>query len=313
VETFREIVSNLKHNQRHVRYQAVYALAQHRSEQAAHYMADVLRSDPDFEIRALASKLLMKMDTLVAKPVLLAQWDVEPKPIVRRAIIESFWSYRLSLSADDLAVLCNGLDDTNDLVRDATLQLLQVREAKTYLPQVIGCLLGDEKPRVRRRALKVIDQWHVPEAFDAVLEALQADSDDRVRRLAVTVLASLDVLGAIPMLRAAVQTETSPVVRIELISALSDMYELAAYDDIIYGLLTALDDPNKEVWHAAAEALWYHGEDMFSVVLDALHSENRQLRRVALKGILWLSTEFDDDIAPEQSWSLTRNNWSWWN
>jgi hypothetical protein len=49
------------------------------------------------------------------------------------------------------------------------------------------------------------------------------------------------------------------------------------------------------VWHAVAEALWSLSEPVVPLVIEQLLDNDPVMRKGALKGLLWLTREYDED------------------
>jgi hypothetical protein len=78
-------------------------------------------------------------------------------------------------------------------------------------------------------------------------------------------------------------------------------------------LLQALNHSNSHVWHAAAEALWLMDEATMPYILESLIDSDETMRQAALKALLWLSAEFDDEEVADRSDDEWVGMWGWWN
>lgn len=77
-------------------------------------------------------------------------------------------------------------------------------------------------------------------------------------------------------------------------------------------LVGVLGEPDRMVWHAAAEALAGLDDEAMPAVIALLQSRDQGARRAALSGLLWLTVEHDD---PEVSLldDVVSGPWGWWN
>ncbi len=106
----------------------------------------------------------------------------------------------------------------------------------------------------------------------------------------------------------ALRAHPEPVVRAASAGALGQI----GGDAAAQALVSALGEPDRMVWHAAAEALAGLDDEALPAVIALLQSRDRGARRAALSGLLWLTVEHDE---PEASMSedVVYGPWGWWN
>jgi HEAT repeat protein len=77
-------------------------------------------------------------------------------------------------------------------------------------------------------------------------------------------------------------------------------------------LVGSLNEPDRVVWHAAAEALAGLDEEAMEAVLVLLQKSDPSFRRAAMNALLWLTVEYDE-AEPSVSDDLILGGWGWWN
>lgn len=97
-------------------------------------------------------------------------------------------------------------------------------------------------------------------------------------------------------------------VRVACANALGVMGGSAAAE----ALVGALNDRDRVIWHAAAEALAGLDDEAMPVVIELLQRPDAALRRAALGALLWLTVEYDE-AEPSMSDDGMWGAWGWWN
>jgi HEAT repeat protein len=205
--------------------------------------------------------------------------------------------------------LTERLVDRSKDVRQAAAQALGQIGDDTAVPALIGALLGDENSFVRWEAARALGSIDHPSAIPPLLEALEADENSYVRFAAAEALGQMGANMALEGLEHALLKDDNHYVRFAAAKALGQIADPSS----VPTLLRALNTHNTHIWHAAAEALWVIDEDAMPYILTSLMSDDMTLRRAALKAILWLSVEFDDDDAALRDDMDWGGSWGWWN
>jgi HEAT repeat protein len=81
----------------------------------------------------------------------------------------------------------------------------------------------------------------------------------------------------------------------------------------IPALILALNHEDYEVWHAAAEALWLMDAEAEPFLRAGLIDPSMAMRRAALKAVMWLTLEHDEDGARANEVDIWPAMWGWWN
>lgn len=310
MEPLAELEAKLSDPKRAVRYRAIYRLAELDDPQATHLLIRALE-DEDREIRSIVAKMLANRhdDGIVDK--LSETLATDRYALVRRAAAEALG---MQGSEDTIPGLLDALYDRSKMVRRAAVQSLRMVGDERIVPGLVGVLLGDADSYVRWEAAKTLGDLISEEAIPALIEALLADENSYVRYAAAEALGLMDDDSVIEPLRTAVLHDENSYVRFAAARALRDFLDMTPTDtDMVQTFLRVLNDSNPHVWHMAAEALWSGGPDTFQAVLDALTSPDMSLRRVALKGVLWLTAEFDDEAILDYIEPDIPGTWGWWN
>lgn len=185
------------------------------------------------------------------------------------------------------------------------------------LPALAGALLGDENSYVRWEAAQALRSVNTVAAMPQLIEALSADENSYVRYASAETIGGIvtdgDVIepgraNALNALEDALLHDDNDYVRCAAAVALGKIADPSSIEP----LLKTLQTDNTHLWHAAAEALWYMEEEATPYIQQAMLSEDVATRRAALKGLLWLSVEYDDENAPddEEEWIGV---WGYWN
>ncbi len=109
-------------------------------------------------------------------------------------------------------------------------------------------------------------------------------------------------------LRDSLLDHAEPTVRVACATALG----LMGGRDAATALVSALNEPDRVIWHAAAEALAGLDDEAMPAVIEMLLQPETPLRRAALSGLLWLTVEYDEAEA-SMSDDLILGAWGWWN
>jgi HEAT repeat protein len=78
-------------------------------------------------------------------------------------------------------------------------------------------------------------------------------------------------------------------------------------------LLRALTERHSAVWHAAGEALWQLGEEAMDHVVHGLLDSEHDMRKAALRAVLWLSVDVDEEDMPSLDDPGWLETWGWLN
>jgi len=275
-----------------VRCRAIYALGEVGTEQAIQIMLIAI-VDPHWKVRMLVAQTSGSLATPKALPSLIAclQHDVSAR--VRKECVTALWRIQGELAVKGL---CLALTDASRNVRRSAVQALGTLQDRQATPALIGVLLTDADSYVRWDAAQALQKLQAQDAISALIESLGSDDNSYVRYAVASTLGTLGSPRAIPALKQAIQVDENHHVRYAAVGALSLMLGQHTNLDLLFeGLLFALDDDNTRVWHAAAEALWAVGEEAMRFVLSRLTHPQHDVRSVALKGVLWLSAEWDDE------------------
>ena len=200
------------------------------------------------------------------------------------------------------------VDRSKDVRRAAAQALGQIGE-ESALPALFGALLGDENSFVRWEAAKALGIIDHVTAIPALLESLETDENSYVRFAAAEALGQIGDQSALEGLENALLRDENNYVRFAAAKALGQIADPSS----VPTLLRALNTRNTQIWHAAAEALWVIDEDAMPYILNSLTDMDMNLRRAALKAILWLSVEFDDEDASLRNDLDWTGTWGWWN
>jgi HEAT repeat protein len=152
-------------------------------------------------------------------------------------------------------------------------------------------MLGDPSGSVRWEAAKALVALAPAQTIPELLEALSADSSVHVRAAAADALGQIGSNHALDGLIEALLHDKSDHVRLAAARALGKINDSEA----IPALVQALNTDSSPLWHAAAEALWEMDIPAMPFVLQALLDTDARQRRAALKAVLWLSVEHDED------------------
>lgn len=308
-----QIEHDLSDPDRATRYRAIYSAAQVDDPRAGQLLVERLNTDSDREIRALAAKLLLSITQFDPLPALLEALKHDRHATVRRAIVETL-GHRQRTEAAVTQALTTALYDKSKMVRQAAIQSLQMLDVVEALPELIGVLLGDKNSQVRCDAAHTLELIGDVEAIPALGEALEADSSRQVRWAAATALGVIGDEQAINPLKKAMLHDSESTVRYAAAQALGSLFEVEPSAALVRSFIRVLDDDDTKVWHIAAENLWSKGELAFPIVVEALLDEDKMMQRLALKAVLWLTAEFDDDTllvdTMHEEWIA---NWGWWN
>lgn len=275
-----------------VRCRAIYDLGEYGTEQAIQIML-VAMQDPHWKVRMLVAQMSGSLVTPNAVPSLIEclQHDVSAR--VRKECVTALGRIQ---GASAVEGVCLALVDSSRNVRRSAVQALGTLQDRTAVPSLIGVLLTDVDSYVRWDAAQALQKLHAIESIPALMESLTSDDNSYVRYAAAAALGTFGSPHALPALKEAIQHDENHHVRYAAVCAISLMVDQhKGYGDVFEGLLLALHDSNTQVWHTAAESLWTVGEDAMRFVVSRLTHPQHDLREVALKGVLWLSAEWDDE------------------
>lgn len=146
-----------------------------------------------------------------------------------------------------------------------------------------------------------------PRSIDEWIIVLQSDSRERAQT-AAEALGRLGGPDACAALGDALLGHNEISVRVACANALGVMGGSAAAE----ALVSALNEPDRVIWHAAAEALAGLDDDALSAVTDILQRPDPALRRAALSALLWLTVEHNE-AEPSMSDGEIWGMWGWWN
>jgi HEAT repeat protein len=177
------------------------------------------------------------------------------------------------------------------------------------VPGLVGALLGDENSYVRWEAAKALRTLADERALPELLEALSADTNSFVRYAAAEALGAIGDPAALDALEGALLNDDNDYVRYAAATALGQIGDPTS----VPVLLKALNHHNSHVWHAAAEAMWLMDEATMPYIVEGLIDPDAATRQAALKALLWLSSEFDEDEALERVEDDWIGMWGWWN
>lgn len=202
--------------------------------------------------------------------------------------------------------LLQALQDRSRNVRRAAARSLGMIGGTEVLNGLVGALLGDENSFVRWEAAKALGSLANAKVVPELLETLSADSNSYVRYAAAEALGTIGEASAIDGLEDALANDSNDFVRYAAATALGQIGDASSAPMLI----RALNNPNSHVWHAAAEALWSMEEQVMPALIEAIIDESEDTRRAALKGVLWLSVEYDETERSDDEWVTM---WGWWN
>jgi HEAT repeat protein len=307
------IAEQLANPNRTVRYRAIYSLSKSDDPQALELLATTVRTDQDIEVRAMATKLLRKFTPSDIIEPLTDALQEDRSAQVRRAAAETLGTLA-NTTAKAEAALVDALYDRSKLVRRAAIQALKLLECTDAIPGLIGVMLGDSDSYVRYEAALSLSDLAPLSAIPAFAEALSADENSYVRYVAAQALGRYhDIDMVFDPLTHALRHDDNSHVRYAASVALGGLLLETEDSELVRALLWALDDADTQVWHAAAESLLMVAETAVPVILEMLVSESNARRAVALKALLWLSAEYDDDYAPPMIDPFESTAWGWWN
>jgi HEAT repeat protein len=305
-----QLAEKLGHPQRRIRYQTVYELYMLGQPDAISLLSSAIH-DEDAEIRKLVAHLLRTKRTPASIAALLDGLAHDKQAQVRRTCAESLAVLKESSAIEGLVT---ALQDRSKLVRRAAVKALGTFSEPAVLPGLIGALLGDADSYVRWEAAKNLEGFEDISVVRALSEALSSDENSYVRYASAVALGKILHPESLPALIQALDDENS-YVRFATVRALGDFLQQSdpLNEDLVMLMLIALDDDNTHVWHLAAENLWAVGETAILIVLKAFHAPEKHIRHVALKGLLWLSLEYDDPILDDIELPNAPRTWGWWN
>lgn len=203
-----------------------------------------------------------------------------------------------------IADLCEG-----DVLRQQRAKrALMAMKHPAVLPALLKRLEHADRD-VRLMLLSVLVQFDDQRAVPAVIEMLEIDSEPTVRAAAAEALGDLSGDDACAALERALVQDPDGMVRAEAATALGVIADVRSTEVLV----RALGEKESIVWHAAGEALWQIGEDVMPRVVTALISPDHELRKSALRAVLWLSIDAEDEEPlpiDDLGWVET---WGWWN
>jgi len=308
-----DIAQQLANPNRTIRYRAIYTLSKSTDPRALQLLARTVKQDSDNEVRAMATKLLRKFTVADVIVPLTTALHEDRSAQVRRAAAETLGTLAHTDATVETALI-DALYDRSKVVRRAVIQSLKLIDSTDAIPGLIGVMLGDADSYVRYEAAQALDELAPVDAIPAFTEALGADENSYVRYAAAQALGKyhdIDLVFA-PLADALLDDENSHV-RHAAAQSLGGLLVETDATEIVQVLLWALNDPDTNVWHAAAESLLMVAETAVPVILEVLVSDQREARAVALKALLWLSAEYDDDFAPPIVDPYESTGWGWWN
>jgi len=206
----------------------------------------------------------------------------------------------------------------NQLIADLCEgDVLRQQRAKRSLmalddPEVLPALvrrLDHPDMGVRLTLVSLILQFDDTRAVPPLIELLEVDPEPGVRAAAAEALGELGGDDSSASLEWALLHDPDSIVRAEAANALGTIADVRSTETLI----RALGEKETEVWHAAGEALWQIGEDVMPRVIDALIDRDHELRKAALRAVLWLSIDADEEEPlplDDLGWVET---WGWWN
>lgn len=262
-----------------------------------------LKGEDKHKARYAAFRLSQLEDDRVLNGLLdaLHHKDAEVRAIVAQTLS--------SKGTAAIPALTEALGDRSRNVRRAAARSLGMIGSPEVLTSLVGALLGDENSFVRWEAAKALGSITSASVVPELLEALSADSNSYVRYAAAEALGTIGEPSAVDGLEDALTHDANDFVRYAAATALGQIGDASSAPILI----RALNNPNSHVWHAAAEALWSMEEHAMPALIAAIIDESSDTRRAALKGILWLSVEYDEEEARERSNDEWVTMWGWWN
>jgi HEAT repeat protein len=102
---------------------------------------------------------------------LARQIQIEPDPLVRRAIVEAVAEFRTPLAQQ---IVEAGLNDENQAVRVASCQVLGTRAETLSVPSLARALRDEKQIDVRLAAAEALGRINSPESMAALVVALDA-------------------------------------------------------------------------------------------------------------------------------------------
>jgi HEAT repeat protein len=282
---FEQWLNDFNSEDRTRRQTAMLRLSRFNDRHAVPFLLRAL-DHRDRDARALVVGALMRIGDAAAVPALIARLDDKSKEVRRMAV--------------------------------RALARLGMAEPVAVLRPLTDALIADEHSAVRWEAAHALRTLHAVAAMPQLIEALTADPNSRVRQAAVeaigAIVASDDVLpptrtNALNALEDVLLNDDHLEVRCAAAVVLGQMADTSSIEPLLHTLQT----DNSALWHAAAEALWAMEEAATPHIQRAMLSPAMPMRRAALKALLWLSTEFDDDddLRPDDDGWI--GVWGFWN
>jgi HEAT repeat protein len=203
-----------------------------------------------------------------------------------------------------IADLCDG-----DVLRQQQAKrALMTMKDPDVLPAVIRRLDHPER-EVRMVLINLLMQFDDVRAIPALIEMLEIDADPGVRAAAAEALGELSGDDACAALEHALLHDEDGIVRAEAATALGVISDVRSTE----ALVRALGEKDSLVWHAAGEALWQIGEEAMPYVIASLIHADHDLRKAALRAVLWLSIDADEEEPLPLDDMGYVETWGWWN
>jgi len=259
-----ELLALLKDQNPAVRRRAALAAGRIGDELAIEPLADLLRNDPDLDVRIMAAFGLGELESSVGAGAqsLITTLENEKEPSALRArSVEALGKITAALPKSDTAhsqqygeVIITALKhETDHPSDDRTVALLGLTAALRARPAnaapVIAAFLSNPDPRIRADAENTLARLRAKEATGKLRELLVNDPDAVVRANAARALASAEDKGAVDALIARALNDSDVRVRVSAVRTLGTLKDARATPALIDRGNILLTDARKSWSH----------------------------------------------------------------
>jgi hypothetical protein len=155
--------------------------------------------------------------------------------------------------------------------------------------------LGDRSRRNRSRAAEALGKVGDRHSVSALERLARRDPSSNVRLSAVEALGELDATGALAEI--VVHPDVSGDIKLEAIERMVDTNQELDYDSMTTdALLRALDDPNSDVYEAAADLLWGVDDASVAAAVWSRFNQHAQVDHDRAEVMLDLLESLDEEV-----------------